>query len=301
MTRRSRRAGDVEGRLRDLWKRRPTLSEPEWAELYGIVANVLANKCPDLIAQLPGAGEEYVQDYFLDKVLSLGNPGDEIHHAGALVVFYKRYLLSRLRDPYLRRVLGPRSGDAGDDSEATPLEKALDVQAREADAGEHPATVRHLTDWVASELGPLSGDAAPGSDPSDVHALFMRHLGVDLEEVEAAARAFLQGRDDWSHLAGDAWWIRLYLRCHFCPEKPDAMALSTLERRHRIPSYHYKAVSLGVSVPKHRDAALAAFRESYRGQWLARLGIPVDPDHLLEMSLALKVLCLVALQSEEPC
>nr|WP_141657225.1 hypothetical protein [Thiocapsa sp. KS1] len=277
-----------------------SLTSLEWGRLYTIVWNVIANKYTDLIAALPGTGEDYIQDFFQDKVLALGNQGDEIHHAGALVVYYKRYLLGHLRHPSVTRRVVPVGGQPNDESAPTPLDGALDDRAKEADATDDPSVSRDLVDSIAALIKPLVSELDSGEGGRDIQRLIQRHLGVDLENAVQSSLDFLAGRDDWSHLASEAWWIGLYLRCHFCPDH-DAFALSTLARRHRIPSHHYKAVALGVTVPKQQDAALEAFRASYRGQWLISLGISVDPDHLPEMSLALKVLCLVALMSQEPC
>ncbi len=301
MSFRAEQQREIDQELRDLWKRRVSLSISGWGRLYTVVWNVLANRFSDLVAQLPGTAEDYIQDFFQDKVLALGNQGDEIHHAGALVVYYKRYLLSHLRHPSVTRRAVPVGSQPDDESAPTLLDGALDDQAKDADATEDPSASRDLVDSIAALIAPFVLELASGEDRHDARELIRRHLGVDLAATVQSSIDFLQGRRDWSRLASDVWWIRIYLRCHFCPDSDEAIALSTLGRTHRIPSYHYKAVALGVTVPKKRDAALEAFRASYRGQWLIGLGIPVDPDHLTEMSLALKVLCLVALKSQEPC
>jgi hypothetical protein len=289
---------DLDERLRDLWGRRAKLSEPEWGELYGIIVRVLWNKCSDLVAQLPNARKDYLLDFFEDKVLVLGSP---IHHAGVLVVYYRRYLLSRLREPDVKKVDRHQAQDTDDDAGSTRLELALEGQALTAHTDDAPASVQQLVDWVTEEFGELIPGSAAGSDPSQAQTLIRQFLGLDLRQAVQCAHDFLAGRGDWTELAGDVWWIRLYLCCHFCPEAPDRMPLHTLARTHRIPSHHYKAIALGITVPRQLDAALAAFRDSLRGRWLVRLGVPVDIEHRLEMSLALKVLCLTALSLQEPC
>lgn len=298
-----KRSGLTDETLREFWRRRATLSEPEWGELYTLVFHVLCYKCNELLSQLPGEREEYIQDFFEDKVMTLGNQGDEIHHSGALVIYYKRYLLSRLRDPYVKRRAISQGEEEGEEAVSNPLERALAARTFDAEGGvdADPSDLRHLTDWLAAEIGGFTPEADVASDAAEVSELVARYTGVELGKQAAAAMAFLHGRGDWEHLADDGWWVRLYLRCHFCAEPVDAVALNTLARKHQIPSYHLKAVVLGISVPKKTGAALESFRRSYRGQWLSRLGIPVDPDHLVEMSLALKVLCLVALKSYDSC
>ncbi|WP_200388268.1 hypothetical protein [Thiocapsa imhoffii] len=277
-----------EERLLDLWRRRATLSEPEWYELYALVNSTLSNRGLDLIARLGGTHEEYIQDFFEDKVLMLSQHNQELYHRGALIFYYERYLISRLRDPYLKHGLAPME----DNEEQSAVDRG--------DSHEDEAAMRQqLSDWLAIELGPSLGTETG----SDIRELITDFFGVDLEHVLTAARDFLHGRGAWSHLAADSGWIQLYLGCHFCldGEMSRSISLNTLARRHGIPSYHSRAVKLGITVPKQQDAALVAFRKSYRGQWLLSLGIEVDPEHQLEMALALKILCLVALKEQEPC
>lgn len=275
-----------EARLLDLWRRRATLSESEWHALYALVGATLANRNADLIARLGGTREEYIQDFFEDKVLTLNQNNQELYHRGALAFYYERYLISRLRDPYLKHGFAP----AEDDEE----QSAVDLQD---DTEDEAAIRRQLSDWLALELESSTEAEA------DARTLIADVLGLDLERVLTAARDFLYGQGSWTHLAADSGWIRLYLACHFCPdgEARAPISLNTLARRHGIPSYHMRAVKLGITVPKQQDAALAAFRTSYRGQWLLALGIDVDPEHQLEMTLTLKILCFVALKQQESC
>jgi len=275
-----------ESRLLDLWRRRATLSESEWHALYSLVCATLANKHTSLITRLGGTHEEYIQDFFEDKVLTLNQNNQELHHRGALIFYFERYLLSRLRDPYLKHGIAPTEDDEEDlavDVEGATLDEILIGQ--------------QLGDWLALELESTAATSA------DLRRLVAEMLGLDLERLLGAAHDFLHARGDWTHLAADSGWIRLYLGCHFCPddETSPSLSLNTLARRHGIPSYHARAVKLGISVPKQQDAALTAFRKSFRGQWLLSLGIQVDPEHQMEMTLALKILCLVALKQQEPC
>lgn len=280
-----------EARLLDLWRRRSTLAEGEWHELYALVGATLANQCTSLIAQLGGTREEYIQDFFEDKVLLPEHRDQVLHHRGALIFYYQRYLLSRLRDPYFSHRLVPAEDDEAreiPDREPAHMD-GLDIQ-------------QQLSDWLAHALASPESPAA-ATDTQTTRSLVKDFLGIDPARAVRAATDFLHGRGDWSHLSADSAWIRLYLRCHFCPddEEQTAVALSTLARRHGIPSYHARAVKLGTTVPKQQDAALESFRQSYRGQWLASLGIAVAPEYQLEMALALKILCLAALKEQEAC
>lgn len=292
---------ETDARLRDLWGRRATLSMPEVEALYSIVHCVLRPKFGDLLAQLSMRSEEAIHDFFIDKVLALADHGSQIDHAGALAVYYKRFLLSLLRDPYRkRRVVTPSDAEDIAGSSATSEEQGLGRPA-DGETDDDGVSRQQLEDLIAAQLGPLLPDTQTSGPTSKIRDVVAQFLGVDLDHVIREAQDFLDGQGSWSQLATQRDWIRLYLRCHLCPEREDAVALNSLARKYSIPSYHHRAVKLGVTVPLRQDAALAAFRGSYRGQWLTSLGIAIDPDHLLEIALALKMLCLVALKSQEPC
>jgi hypothetical protein len=287
--------------LRDLWRRRDTLSEVEWAELYAAVFRILRYRYKDLVAQIGSTPEESIQDFFQDKVFVVS--GGELVHAGALVVFYKNYLLSRLREPRIQRETSFQSnsllgGETSSQSDDLPNSGVSAQDEGQGDIGGVQSVVDSITEML------LEGPAdMPLKLPVDsvLRDVVLQYTGVDLERVVQGAADFLHGKGEWADLANDAWWMRLYLRCHFCPESEDAIPMSQIARRYSVPSYHSKAIKLGVTVPKGRDAALEAFRDSYRGRWLVSVGVPIDPEHLLEMSVSLKILCAVALRSQEPC
>lgn len=297
-----RRFEALDAPLRDLWRRRATLSRAEWGELYGVVWRVLSAQRLALLQALPGNADEYIQDFFQDKVMRFGKNAGEIAHTGALVVFFERYLASCLRALPKTTILPSRTGSDPDDPPPDPLESQTNRDALKAFlcGDQDPADLQQLLDLVADALAGVLSDV-PGAVAADsMVALIEQYLGIHLIEVLTSARHFLAGDGDWVALKSDRWWIRPYLREHFCSESGEGLALSALARRYRVPAYHYKAVKLGVTVPGGEAAALAAFSQSYRGQWLRSLGIPVDADHRIEMALALKILCLIALNSQEP-
>lgn len=279
MTGKTKPAGgdDLNKQLRDLWSRRATLSVAEWETLYAIVYHLLKPKFRPLVAELAMTPEEAIQDFFADKVFALADNATEVYYSGALGVFYMRYLISLQRDPYVQLRVPPERDSEGLDAALTGVPQSFLNQAAISESSDGSAPSLSLRD-AATQL-----------------------LGIALEDITCEARDFLNGQGHWSALADESHWIRLYLRCHQCPDQEDAIPVSTLARRHQIPSPHDRAVKIGVTVPKRQDAALEAFRASYRGQWLSHLGIPIDPEHVEEMSLALKMLCLVALNSQERC
>jgi len=292
----------VDERLRDLWSRRATLSAQEWETLYTLVYGILRPTYRDWLGQLGISPDESIQDFFEDKVFALSDRASSLDHAGALVVFYRNFLSSLGRDPYLkRRVVSDSDVGDIDASLAGMPQHVTSHQSAGVGSPDDSFSRQDLNDWIAAEVDALLPDRHSGGPTSQARDVVAQFLGVDLAHVTREAQDFLSGQGAWSHLAEQGDWIRLYLRCHLCPEQPDAVALSTLARKHDIPSYHHRAVKLGVTVPRQQDAALEAFRKSYRGQWLTSIGISIDLDHLTEVSLALKILCLVALKSQEPC
>lgn len=281
----------AEDRLRLLWRERSTLAPAQWTELYQMVHRLLRGKCPDLVAALTGTAEEFTQDFFQDKVLLPARSGDEIYHSGVVVTYYRRYLLDRLD-----RAPKPPVDTAGSDADSDASDstaKVTDQQALDAFLADFGGDeLKQLLDLMSASMR----GAAP--DPRLADAVRV-HLGIDLDAYTQAAWQFLDGAGDWVELDDELWWVRLYLARHFCPDNEDRVSLSDLRRRYKIASHHHKAVKLGVSVSKQQDAAMIKFSDSYRGRWLTSLGIPLDEAHRTEIAVALKILCLIALEQQE--
>ncbi len=278
------RRRELDKRLSFLWRRRCNLSRTEWEELYHLVFRCLRGKCRDLLQRLPGTDDDYFQDFFTDKVFLTAGDGGEIYHSGALVSFFSNYLIDRYR------ALPPRSQSLdGEEAESNQARHELINQlVEEALATIDQSHVGQLLDLVEIAM-------ASGRPHADVTQAFRVQLGIDLDAITDAAWCFLDAGEGWEGLRDQLWWIRLYLTRHFCPEDDSRLSLVELSRRHQIPSYYSRAVKLGINVPKQDDAAMSAFTSSYRGRWLARLAIPVDAAHRVEIMVALKILCVVAL------
>ncbi|EGV27711.1 hypothetical protein ThidrDRAFT_4473 [Thiorhodococcus drewsii AZ1] len=291
--------------LRDLWRRRATFEEAEeWERLYRLIYGLLAGAAKRKVPEfgLLGTPIEYVQGFFAEKVFMTAGNGGELDHAKVLFGYFERYLIDCQRRDRAQRG-GDRVGRGGGASEVLDLfDKAQSDTAVEAyRAGLSSAvpptrftqSLAHVTDALRLRVV----DRITDQEVSDLNELISRHLGLDAQALVASARRFYEARDEWGHLAPKRGWIQPYLREHFCCDSDARISLSTLARRHRIPAYHDKAVQLGISVPRKGGAQLDAFRRSYRGQWVASLGIPLDTEHLAEIAIALEVLCLVALTS----
>ncbi len=289
---------EAEATLRDLWSRRPNLTKAEWTRLYQLIHGFLQYRHWPELQSLRGTREEFIHDFFMDRVFLGGAQGGEIHHSGALAVFFRRYLISLLRAPHVRH----RQDEDGRDSGEVPPSDPADAPPALGGAEEKPLHVssrdpaRDLLDLVAEEVRGILTGKRQNPQENETFTSLREHYGLWVPEILASARGFLTGQGLWEQLRSESGWILLYLREHFCPE--NGIALDALRRRHQLASHHYKALKLGITVPKGEQAALAVFRGSYRGQWLDSLGIPVDQDHRVEMALALQMLCLVALHDQ---
>jgi len=298
-----------DARLKELTSRRPGLTREEWGELYEIVWRVLRAEHAGLVESLARTADECLQDFFEDKLWRNGAASGAIHHVCALAFYYKRYLLD-LRDISERET--PQKGSSAGREEDLPparidvaqAERALeDWQSGDSD----PELAQDLVDLVADTVERQLAGEPVDADIERVAQALEHYLGIRLADIVDSALEFLFASGPWAKLENDGWWIRLYLRRDRCPEvdarNPGATSREArylLARECKVPSYHQKAVKLGVAIPKGRDAAYAAFGKSYRGQWLVSLNLPVDREHHLEMAVALRIQCLVALSRHGP-
>ncbi len=285
---------DSAAELGELWGRRAALTSREWAKLYWHVNHCLAGKCTELLEDLPGSAAEYIQDFFLDKVFH-GNPIGELHHSGALIEYYRRYLLDRLKlAEHKHRAMPAESPDESDEAAKDLITTAADHYSYQV-FDEQERGNRASDEWFWRLPAAVTAIQA-GTEPNLANDSGFRHyVGLDLPSLVDAARDFLAARDPWQALATEMWWIALYLGEHHCPGSDAATPLSTVAKRHGIPSHHHKAVRLGTTVPKNANKGLDAFRYSYLGQWLSHNGIAISQDNQTAIWLALKVLCCVAL------
>jgi hypothetical protein len=86
----------LDAELSDLWGRRSTLNESDAVRLYKIVVSTLMGFRPAELASLPEDRSIYVENFYQDKVY-FTEPLSRCDHTGALMVFYRRYLLDEIR------------------------------------------------------------------------------------------------------------------------------------------------------------------------------------------------------------
>ncbi len=126
------KTNQLDAELRDLWARRRDLDENSWAKLYKIVMTVLSNYWPRELAGLNEDKEVYIVDFFQDKVFRL-DLLSRCDHAGALCVYYKRYLRDLIRSK--QAISKWEIEDKHDpDSESPPsLDEAPEIESDEED------------------------------------------------------------------------------------------------------------------------------------------------------------------------
>ncbi len=146
----------------------------------------------------------------------------------------------------------------------------------------HQRNVSMENDGMAQEID-LRAHAL--EDP--VESVLVQH-GLDEQRVRTAARAFIARLDEPERivLAGS---LGGYSECKG--------GLSALAARHRVPSYHYRAVKLGVTMKKTADAA--DFSNTKIGRWLTDvLGIEIEVGNRDAILIALNLLAVESSASE---
>ncbi|MEQ5843384.1 hypothetical protein BWP39_19330 [Paraburkholderia acidicola] len=120
-----------------------------------------------------------------------------------------------------------------------------------------------------------------------VESVLMEY-GLDEHRVRLAARTFIAGLDEPERivLAGSLGW------CSGCKG-----GLSAVATQHRVPSYHYRAVKLGVTMKKTADAS--DFSNTKIGRWLVNvLGIDIDSENRTAILIALNLLAAESSEDE---
>ena len=121
----------------------------------------------------------------------------------------------------------------------------------------------------------------PGTDDDDRHVReFLDETGE--QELTVAVTRFIVELPDWGVLM---------LSGHFCAEEGTASPMSLLCKD--IPSYHYKAQKLGVTVGK-RPASLRGYETTLIGKWIHSLNVEIAPENRSVILFLLGALCLEA-------
>lgn len=87
-------------------------------------------------------------------------------------------------------------------------------------------------------------------------------------------------------------WAVLMLRGHFCADDHEAIPMSEICRG--IPSYHYKAQKLGITVQRN-TADFLGYEHTRIGQWIKALGVDIAPENYALIRFLLGALCVEAM------
>jgi len=253
---------EIDARLTALWNRRGALGQAEWAELYGLVAAVLANTRKAWLEGLRDEREDYVNGFFLEKVLLPAGrdcPPREMSR-NYLLGFFRNYLHDQF-DKAARRGAG--------------LTDSLDDMGYDDDDGET-----------------VSADLADGREfvfSQDEVEEVLAHYRLSRAELTLSAQAFLAGLETWQ---------RQVLVWHQCADPGQSLPLSQLQGPVMDSVSYYRIKQLGVL---HASRGLPyEYHKTEIGRWLTReLKLNLTLEDYPMLAIALRVLCLVALQSAD--
>ena len=131
--------------------------------------------------------------------------------------------------------------------------------------------------------------------PDDVYESSVNDDVSHEDEVHSFIREYGETRlaeDVAQFLAQLPSWGLMMLGGHFCADTENARPMSELCKK--VPSYHYKAQKLGITVSKRTDSFLG-YEHTQIGQWIESLGIKIVPENHPLMLFLLGALCLEAL------
>lgn len=152
----------IDSELRDLWARRADLDAAGMSRLCEIVLSVLQSCRPQELASLSEDNDVYVIGFIENKVLRR-DLLSRCDHTGALLVFYRRYLLDEIRRE--KRIASLEVADHQDD-----------------DAEEERSLVAQASADAASECDPLAS---------------LVESGYSCQQIADSARRWLISAEEW--------------------------------------------------------------------------------------------------------
>lgn len=250
--------------LRRLWLlcSGDNVTEADWTQLYFLVRHVLTHCNVPALSKLPEERSVYIDEYFSQKIFLSMRPrlrGPD--HCGALILFFRRHLLTILTGSHSVS-LSPEEGTPGDDERMGGL---------------------------------LDDDPDPYAchEPfKDVDRILAEECGKSVTHVSAAALKLL------SKLKAEDTWAWLLLREGFCPDADDKVPVVRLAKERGMKSAHYRASQLGIN---HQwDSGLDSFKDTTLGSWLEdTLGRELSENIKDSIWGALEILCFHALTDQE--
>ncbi len=256
-------------RLRDFWERRAELTKSEHTELYQMVYAILmryarAPKVFSIINELPYEAEDYINQFYLKRVVE--GQGGNVDHAGALSLFFRRFLLDKLEKEHIPGNIGTGGQDDEDDRPAVEKEPTLPPCWQKQDE-------------VVEEI--------------------LNEYGLDACRVQQSALDFLTDCEIWARLM-----LRLHY-CQN-PDDAGYLRMNNLANNYQIPAYQYRAGQLGVVIPGALHRSEADFYRHYStntllGRWFTQtLGVQFTAENATIFLACLKILCHVTLNRVNP-
>ena len=245
----------LDAELSTLWSRRAQLDQDGWARLYRVVMAILLPWRPRILAALHDEHEQFVHDFFTDKVLRDETLPVERFHAGALKHAYANYLTDRVRrgatEAKMFAAPPPASADAahGASDERAPLPETL------AECGDDDATL-------------------------------LADNGLEPQQLAQSARQWLEHNEPW---------VTIYLAFHLCPDKEHREPLVRLAQRLDIRSHHHKAAKLGINWKGSPEDGKDFGQTLIGQWITRDLGVAIAPENRDLIHLLLKILCFEAL------
>jgi hypothetical protein len=252
-----------DSKLTELWRNLGRLDKVQWASLYQEVAHILQRSQFSELASLPDTKEDYIQSFFLEKILKKANSADrEPIHTGFIRHSFRNFLRDELRRPSNRNQVHLDTSDEDQPDETSQLEQLRQLQQHK-DGEDTVATM-------------------------DIEQVLAEH-GLTVEKVQDSAFSWLRSQEDWA---------RQYLNVHFCPDHHDSPpSLQKLATKLGISAYHYRAQQLGITIKK--SALASDYRNTAIGRWVIGLGIEILPENMRLLLFLFKSLCLATLSLQE--
>lgn len=158
----------IDAQLRDLWQRRGDLAYAEQIRLYEIVTSVLQTCKPAILGSLPEKHDDYIQHFFVDKVVLLDTL-TRCDHSGALCSFFRNYLTDQYR----------------------ALQRQNQISLSETLSGTGDEEDRSIS--LIDQQAVVISDSAQIKQALD-------EAGLQPDAVASAAASWLSGSEDWTRL-----------------------------------------------------------------------------------------------------
>lgn len=250
---------DIDARLNYLWNRLNNLSKQEWEEFYLIIYHSLQklnHENRKKIADLELELEDYINDFFVTKIMKAPRNQREDLTEGHIKGFFYLFLNTKLKRERKHKDSRVYLDDDGADNNNT----------------KHSAKISEIKDEKEFYFSP------------DVLEETLLYHNFTRQQLTESANQFFTELQQWQQQV-----LSLYL----CSNS--AMPLAQFQEQYAVTATYYKVRQLGIV------QTIAALPHDYPntkiGRWITQtLGLDLCRDNYEMLGIALKILCLVALQ-----